>query len=258
MRDAEYTHMYEQEQTHWWYVGMREITRALLQPGAVLPGARALDAGCGTGFFLSWLRETYGVRTAGVDLYSAALAGSRRRGENGLAQGDMAALPFRSGAFDLVCSMDSLTHVHGDEARREAIGEFRRVLRPGGLLLLRAAAFEWLRTSHDDEIRTHHRYGGRELNAALSDAGFEILRWTFANSFLFPAAVAWRILKRAGVAPQGSDVRPFTRGLPWVNRTLRGVLAAEAALLGMPRLRFPFGLSFVVIARRRPITGMQR
>jgi hypothetical protein len=62
--------------------------------------------------------------------------------------------------------------------------------------------------------------------------------------------VAWRTLKRLGLAPQGSDVSGTTRGPDWANRTLGGLLGLEAAFLRGHRRRLPVGLSLVALAQR--------
>ena len=113
---------------------------------------------------------------------------------------------------------------------------------------MRVTAYEWIKSSHDEDVMNYRRYGARELRAALTRAGFRPLRMTFANTILFPAAVCWRMLKKAGLAPAGSDVRPGTRGAKWMNSALLAVLKTEAALLRKRGFRFPFGLSLFAVA----------
>jgi len=250
MNEKEYARMYSEEENHWWYAGMRSIVLSLLPPAAVSGQSRVLDAGCGTGYNLRWLRDNYYARTTGLDLYSRALAFSQARGEQQLVRADASTLPFRSETFDLVTIFDVLSHIDGEEARLRALRELHRVLRPGGRVLLRVAAFEWLRGSHDDDVRTYHRYSRGELSATLVMAGFDLARLTFANCLLFPAAVAWRLMKKAHMASVGSDVRPVTRGTKWINSLFRSLLEVEASILRKPRFSFPVGLSLIALARK--------
>jgi SAM-dependent methyltransferase len=250
MNPAEYAHMYREEERHWWYLGMRRIVLSILQPALLPEFPRVLDAGCGTGFNLGWLRQHYGARVTGVDVSPHGLSFSRSRGEASLVRGDVSGLPFRPASFDLVTVFDVLSHVAGEEPRRRALVELMRVLTPGGSLLIRVAAHEWLRSSHDNEILTQHRYCERELREAVSMAGFSVTRSTYANAILFPAAVIWRLFKKTGLAPAGSDVRPATRGPRGINRALLEVLQWEAVLLRRPHFRFPTGLSLFVLARK--------
>jgi len=250
MNPDEYRAVYRLEEDHWWYAGMRRIAAALLASSGLPSVERVLDAGCGTGYNLAWLRGLCGREVAGLDLYPEALRFSSLRGERLLARGSMAALPYRDASFDLVTAFDSLSHVAEASGRERSVAEFHRVLKRRGVLFVRVAAFEWLRTSHDDEILTRRRYGAGELGRSLRAAGFEIVRLTFANTLLFPLAVAWRALKRLGLAPQGSDVRPNTRGPDWSNRALQEMLRLEAAALRGPSVSFPVGLSVIALARK--------
>jgi SAM-dependent methyltransferase len=252
MRENDYLHMYSEEESHWWFDGMRSIVLSLLPPSALPRESRVLDAGCGTGYNLGWLRDLYGAHAVGLDCYAKALALTRARGEQELIRADASLLPFRSEAFDLVTSFDVLTHIQQEDSRLRALREFHRVLRPGGRVLVRVAAYEWLRSSHDEEILTYHRYSREELCAAIAKAGFERERVTFANFLLFPAAAAWRLLKKARLAPAGSDVHSGTRGGNWTNSLLRSLLKLEASILRKPATELPFGLSLVVVARKRP------
>jgi len=120
-----------------WYEHLYDLLHAILReaigPAPAL-GARALDAGCGTGFQSALLSEL-GWQTHGVDVSAGLLAVARRRQPDAaLALGSVEALPYPDARFDaIVCCGSTLSFV--DEPAR-ALTEFGRVLRPGGRLLL--------------------------------------------------------------------------------------------------------------------------
>ncbi len=92
-----------------------------------------LDAGCGTGFLALEL-ATRGHRVTGVDFAPAMLAEARRKTRGltvRLVEADAEQLPFRTGSFNLVVSRHLLWTLPHPEA---TIGEWMRVLRPGGRL----------------------------------------------------------------------------------------------------------------------------
>src|SRR5919206_2711793 len=109
MDSEQYALMARVERDHWWYVGMRRLTAALLA-NAPADGApwRILDAGCGTGGTTAWLRR-YGS-VVGVDLAAGAAPFWRQRGLHDMARGSVAALPFAAERFDLVTCFDVLYH----------------------------------------------------------------------------------------------------------------------------------------------------
>jgi len=250
MNAEEYRFLYELEEGHWWFVGMRKIVAALLDP-FILPGPlRILDVGCGTGLMLSWWRGRRGTESVfGADISPVALQFCTRRGLRLLAQASVAGLPFAAESFDVVTTFEVLDWFTTEKVQGP-VSELSRVLRPGGLLVLRVPAFEWLYSEHDKAIGTVHRYTAPELRQALVAQGLVLERLTYANALLFPLAVAWRWLHRSpGPAPQ-SDVRPLPKGLHWLNLPLTGLLALEAAWLRHITWQLPFGLSLLAVARK--------
>ncbi len=123
-----------------WELGLVDLTAV----------HHALDAGCGTGVFLLPLARRLvpqGATVVGLDLAEGTLGQARARVRaEGLPVecviGDVEALPFADGTFDLVLANYMLYHVPDLE---RAIAELRRVLRPGGTLLAATNGREHMR-----------------------------------------------------------------------------------------------------------------
>jgi SAM-dependent methyltransferase len=81
-------------------------------------------------------------------------------------------LPFRDGAFDLVAALDILEHVGDDEG---ALGELRRVLHPGGKLLLSFPLYQARWTDFDAQVGHHRRYEPEQVRALLDRFGIRPL-----------------------------------------------------------------------------------
>jgi ubiquinone/menaquinone biosynthesis C-methylase UbiE len=239
----EYEIMYRAEQSHWWYQGMAAITRRILErfypPGA---GLNILDAGCGTGAGLLFLSR-YGTVT-GLDISVHALRLCAQRGCTEVARASVMALPFREESFDLVTSFDILYFEGVDD--QAALQETARVLRPGGRLLIRVPAFDWLRGTHDAKVSTAHRYTSKELADKLAKRGFAIEFMSYVNMILFPLALLkrfaekWRIL-----CQQDSDIAV---NVGVFSSFFRSCLVLESGLIRF--LCLPFGLSVVAMARK--------
>lgn len=253
MQDEDFTYLYALEENFWWFVGMREITTALLAP-LLQAGAdrRILDAGCGTGGMLSWLAGfAGGGEVVGIDVVPAALRFCRERGHRRLARASVTHLPFDDATFDVVTSFDVLVQLPGAGADEQAIREMYRVLRPGGIAFVRVAAYEWMRSGHDEALATQRRYSLDELTGKMESAGFQTLRATYANTLLLPVAALRRlIMKRVGLADRGSDVKPLPPRLRWLNRAFTAILTSEARLLSDSRAKLPAGLSAICVAAK--------
>ena len=243
MKPVEYERMYTAEESQWWYAGMRAISAALLDP--VLPegapdGRWLLDAGCGTGQNLLYLSRR--ARAVGVDLSDEALAFCRQRGVPA-AKAGLLALPFPDGRFDAVTSFDVIYHRWvADDGR--AVREMARVLRPGGLLLVRVPALRLLWGAHDEAVYSRHRYRRAELRRLLEASGLRVLAATYANTLLLPLLALRRTLDRL-TGREGSDVGFLPAPL---ERTFRSLLGLEAWLVR--RVALPVGASLFALARK--------
>jgi SAM-dependent methyltransferase len=98
-----------------------------------------LDAGCGTGW---WLQELDGraeitARLCGVDLLPERVAAATRRVPRAsISVADVRSLPLAADSFDMVTLFTVLSSLRAPDDIRRAVGEARRVLRPGGALLI--------------------------------------------------------------------------------------------------------------------------
>ncbi|RPI24558.1 MAG: class I SAM-dependent methyltransferase [Acidobacteria bacterium] len=243
MNPDEYEAMFRAQDSLWWYRGMERITRGILnrhyRPGS---GLKILDAGCGTGASFRLLSE-YGDLTA-LDFSPLALGFCRKQAADRLIRGTVNQLPLQTGVFDLVVSFDVICCLGvNDEA---ALGEFERVLRPGGRLLLRLPAYNWLRGAHDRAVDIRERYTAASLKRRLRGAGFDVERTTYANTLLFPLAALKRLGEHAFNSPRRTSDLTLNYGR--LQGLFEAVLSSEAALL--PLIRLPFGLTIVAVGKK--------
>jgi SAM-dependent methyltransferase len=228
------------EETHWWYRGRRRIVADALRSLALPPGARILDAGCGSGRNMVELARFGEVTGLEPSETSAKVARSRAVGE--VVQGSIESLPFEDASFDLAATLDVIEHVDDD---RGALRELRRVVRPGGTLLVTVPAYPRLWSSHDEANEHRRRYTRRTLLAAARDAGWSPRRTTHFNLLLLPVAAGYRLVERRlnTDAPPTSELARNPAAFNWLlEQPLRG----EAALVRRGR-RLPAGLSLMGI-----------
>lgn len=245
MEKSQYSIMYEVEESHFWYVGMQKIIELFLARYLPKkPARKILDAGCGTGGMLLFLKK-YG-EAYGIDISSYAISLCKKRGLANMTVGSVEKLPYLSGFFDVVTCLDVLYHrqVKNDE---KTLREIYRVLRPGGLLLIRVPAYNWLRGRHDQKVHTRHRYTAHELKTLLQRVNFQVLRLTYVNSVLFPLLMLKRLTEKFFLFKNQSqsDISTFPVILNWL---LKGIFWCEGQLLKC--VSFPFGLSIMTVAQK--------
>jgi demethylmenaquinone methyltransferase/2-methoxy-6-polyprenyl-1,4-benzoquinol methylase len=107
------------------------------------PASRGLDVGCGVGLYALWLAEAVGPRGSVLGIEpekdkvdaAGALVGSRLEpGRVEFSQGDGTAIPLPDRCVDWIWCGDVLHHIQDTE---KALREFRRVVRPGGRIVVK-------------------------------------------------------------------------------------------------------------------------
>ncbi|MCB4821089.1 class I SAM-dependent methyltransferase [Roseicella aerolata] len=243
MELAEYQLMDAAEDSMWWYRALHAQVLDALATARPRPG-RLLDAGCGTGGFLARLRQQQPDQPAiGLEYHPTAAARAQAKSGLPVAVGTVNAMPFADASFGVVVSLDVLCHAAVEPGR--ALAEMRRVLRPGGMLIVNLPAFDWLRSTHDLRVQNARRFTAHSAATMLAEAGLAEARPRYWNSLLLPLMVLQR--KLLARAPDGrSDVAPFS---PWLDRSLFAVTRLERRLQsgGLP---FPAGGSVLATATR--------
>jgi len=241
MHPEEFREMEALEEGHWWFRGKRLLLETLLDRAATTSSSRMIDVGCGTGGVLQALAG-HGL-TVGIDRAEVALRFCREKGLTAVVLGSALELPFATGSFDVCTMMDVLEHVDDEQA---PLAEARRILRPGGALVVSVPAFDALWSQHDVTLEHRRRYRKPQLVSVVRQAGLTVEWCSYTNFFVFPPALAWRLLRRwAGVAPgMRTD---FWNAPAALNAALVGTYRAEATWLR--RFALPFGVSVACIAR---------
>lgn len=117
------------------------IHQEMIRLAGLRPGLRVLDVGCGTGNLLRATGKQHpDVELTGLDPDPKALARARRKAKRAgvvmrLDRGFAQELPYPDGSFDRVFSSLMLHHLD-TPSKDELLAEIRRVLRPGGVLVL--------------------------------------------------------------------------------------------------------------------------
>ena len=207
-------------------------------------GDRVLDLGCGNGAYTVKIAEDAG-EVVGLDFEGGRLREFRSKaaGVRNIAMTNAAGefLPFPAGVFDTVFCIETLEHVIDE---RSTLKEIRRVLRPGGHVLLTVPNKWYLFETHGLRpawMKGSNRYPfaswlPRALHARL------------ANARIYTAGDISRLIEEAGFTQVGLDwmLPPLDKvGAAPVRATLRGLLR----VVEPTRLR-RLGVSIVIAAMK--------
>lgn len=245
MQISEYKNIFENEASHFYYVGYHRAILSLLKKYTKKSSRgklKILDAGCGAGLLTKKLEEFGEVW--GIDMSAEAVKFTKKRGLN-VKKASVLKLPFKDKTFDVVVSIDVLCHqsIPNDQ---KALQELHRVTKPKGLLVLKLPSYNWLYGSHDLLVQTKKRYSQSEVTKNLQSSGFATSHLTYIGSFLLPIIIAKHIkeLLTKSVAPNSSVKKIW----PPLNALLIYLFHIENFFQNLTGV--PFGISVLVFANR--------
>jgi SAM-dependent methyltransferase len=159
------------------------------------PGRRVLDVACGEGYGSALLAAAGAGTVVGVDLDPATVEHARTRHGIDARAGDVRALPFEDGSFDLVVSFETIEHVEEPE---RALDELARVVAPDGLVVVS--------TPNSRQYLVENPFHVREFEHAefveLLQARLPAVRLLYQHNWLTSAVLDERSMREQGGAQQ--------------------------------------------------------
>ncbi len=229
----------EMERWHFWFVGRRSLVLRLIRRYVPVDD-RIVDLGCGSGLLVEHLRR-HGYEAIGFDRLAGSLQNraGRSHTQTALAKADVLRVPLADGAADAVVILDVLEHV--DDLG--ALAEARRILSPGGVMVVSVPAMPWLWSYRDEDAGHRRRYARRQFQSVLTRAGVRLERLQGYQCLAFPLVAATRLLGRRGPRLRNAEERRW----PVLNEVLGWVNRAEASLGSL--VAWPWGTSWVAVCR---------
>ncbi len=254
-----YSLIHKTETVHWWSKSMMALMMSML--AQYLPQSeplKVLDVGCGTGFVLDCFKKGYSLSLEpfGVDISPYAVQYCKDRGLRNVVEASASDIPFEEAAFDLCVSLDVIQHVSPAGADRQAIKEFARLIRPGGLLFLRtnSALLHMPQSKHTDEH--YRRYLCAELCQMLNAEGFTVERATYLNAagslYAFARELWGGLFKRPEkMHALGPGLAINCKSKPGLkDKFMHALMAVEIFAITKLGCNIPFGHSIAIVAKR--------
>lgn len=207
--------------------------------GPITEGTRVLDVGCGLNDFLCTLKELRGIRGVGVDFKPEIAAWVRAQRAMPVHAGTLHSARFPDASFDLVTMNEYLEH---EPAPRDVLGEVRRVITPGGQLVIEIPYVRGLparmfgaRWSQVDVPRHLVYFDEDTLSAVLRRTGFRLVH---TETSKIPGLIGISVMQALGARRLGKmgalDVSlsllaglPLLPLYPWLDEFMFAVAVAE-------------------------------
>ena len=209
----------------FWFLGTRTwetrvIRVAIADLLRLLPAAQwprrpvILDVGCGQGISFRPLYETFAPqRIIAIDFEPECLARAAPRAEGlpvDLQRGDISALSLPDQSVDMIFCHQTFHHL---VRQHEALGEFHRVLKPGGLLLFAESTRAYIESWIIRLLFRHPReaqHSAAEYLEMIRAQGFRVEPENCSYPYLWWSRADLGLPERIGIAPPRPGEREET------------------------------------------------
>lgn len=238
--DSQAQTLLESDSDHWWFNNKGAIVAGLIQGHVAGAGHDGwlVDLGAGAGGVTARLGWTPS-RTVALDGFRPSVRAGRDRHELRGLVGTVNAVPLAEGVAHAVTLLDVIEHLDDPQP---ALDEARRILAPGGVLVVTVPAHQWLWSRADELLGHVKRYNRRLLRSELERGGFEVIRCGHVFSWLVPAV--W-VRRRVATSPEqqlGLDA-----GSAGLARVAGALTKLERRVTR--RVSLPLGTTVVAVAR---------
>jgi SAM-dependent methyltransferase len=245
----EYEKMYAVERELWWYKVLHGKVLKVIRQQFSHQTISILDAGCGTGGLLTFLKAHNYQNLAGLDGSEEAVSFCRER------QLDVTLCRFESIAtfrpenrYDVIVCNDVFYCIDEQDITL-AMNYFRAHLKPNGLFITNNNAFNAFYGTHDVAVGGKRRFVLKDLEKMGKLADFQVIYATYWSFFLSPLILAvrqWQAFKlRRGWEKKETIVSDVALPSSFVNQTLFHLVKMEETILP----KSPFGSSLFIIMR---------
>jgi SAM-dependent methyltransferase len=250
-KENEYVKMYHAEGTLWWYRILHEQVLALIQATYASQDIQILDAGCGTGGMLSFLREKGYANSCGFDISPFAVKACKERMLNNIQMGavENVSSMYHAESFDVIICNDMFYFVE-EENWADSFNGLFLLLKNGGIIVVNLPAFSVFKGTHDISVGIQNRWTYNRFMKKIiaSKINYSIVTYYYWPFLLSPFILAIRFIQRAklhlGLVKQvNSDVYLPSNS---INRLFYFITKLEGHL---PFKRF-FGSSLHICMRK--------
>jgi len=242
MEPEVYTRHLENEESHWWFRGRREIIRSVVKKNFSNGDKKIniLDFGAGSGTNIQMLNSFGNVYVYEKNKkISDFLKEKFKSSENIKIVEDFN----NKGFFDLIVVADVIEHIKEDKL---VLNQLSNSLKKNGKLLLTAPAYQFLFSNKDVTLHHYRRYTKTSLNK-LFEENYTILKSSYFNFFLFlPLCILILIMKILKIQFIDSvEKKPNFL----VNTFLYLIFFSESILLKF--INLPFGISILTFCEKK-------
>ena len=247
-RENEYIKMAEVERNHWWYKNLHRLVLDAIKSRFNSRDVGIIDAGCGTGGLLLFLKDKKYSNAMGFDLSHDGVDICRAKGLN-VVQHDLSRISelYPRDRTDVIISNDTF-YFFDMKMCAQIIKQCYQVLKPNGLLILNFPACDSFRGIHDLSVGIKHRFTKDDIHILFNSCKFDKIKMTYWPFLLSPAIYLERLRQRIKMKVNPSFKISSDIDMPneFLNSFLTGITYLENTILPVK----PIGSSLFIVANK--------
>jgi SAM-dependent methyltransferase len=242
----EYIQMSRVERSHWWYRSLHDLVLKTLKDEFDTKEISILDAGCGTGGLLEYLKEHEYKKLKGFDISKQAVNIAKSK-EIDVKHGDLKEYKGKSKTYDVIISNDTM-YFFKLKNKKEILNEFNKSLKDGGIVILNLPSFDLFKGTHDEAVGIQQRFNKRMVFDMIDKSIYEVVREIYWPFLLSPIIFFIRIFQRISMAfDKNREIKSdLNDPIDLANRVLFKIVRFENNFFSSK----PFGSSLFIVLRK--------
>jgi len=244
----EYEKMARAERVFWWYRILHRMVLDAVGEQFSDKDISIIDAGCGTGGLMLFLKEQGYKNIKGFDLSDQAIKYCQKRGLNVIQDTLMNILNrYGSSSEEIIITNDTLCFLDSTE-RINFIFQCLDVLKPEGLLILNLPALKVFRGTHDQCVGITYRFKKDDIKTLINERYYKFIKQIYWPFLLSPFIFFVRLFQRIYITMNPSALIHSDVAIPptFVNHFFERITHLENRFL----VKKPFGSSLFVVAQK--------
>ena len=242
----EYIKMDNVESVHWWYKSLHCLTLKAIQKRFNRLNISILDAGCGTGGMLEYLRRHRDCILEGFDISVEAINIAKLK-KLDVRLGNLTKYKYKQNKYDVIISNDTMYFFNNKE-QKNILDEFYKSLNTNGLVILNLPSFDSFKGIHDKAVGIQKRFTYPMVVSMVDTSKYEIIEKKYWPFLLSPVVFFVRSVQRVVLTVNKNIKIKSDISIPtsFVNKILFYLVRFENNLF----TKKPFGSSLFLVLRK--------
>ena len=243
----EYIKMDNVESVHWWYKSLHCLTLKAIQKRFNRLNISILDAGCGTGGMLEYLRRHRYCILEGFDISVEAINIAKLK-KLDVRLGNLTKYKYKQNKYDVIISNDTMYFFNNKE-QKNILDEFYKSLNTNGLVILNLPSFDSFKGIHDKAVGIQKRFTYPMVVSMVDTSKYEIIEKKYWPFLLSPVVFFVRSVQRVVLTVNKNIKIKSDIGMPlnWINNILIKICVWDVSHL---KYR-PFGSSIFLVLKKK-------